>query len=98
MKATIPKGAKSYFFLDNSNSPVAVTQTLPTGEVLTVAPGEVVEMAALTCSHCSVVVVLNPQRTRERKWCRRCGGYLCGRPGCVEECNYTLEMIDLGLR
>lgn len=39
-------------------------------------PG-VAEIPTLTCYHCGCVVVLNPQRTRERAWCWNCDHYIC---------------------
>ena len=35
------------------------------------------ESATYTCSHCEATVVLNPQRTRERGYCRKCDHYVC---------------------
>jgi len=35
------------------------------------------EYATLTCSHCQQQVLKNPDRTRERAYCRRCDRYLC---------------------
>jgi hypothetical protein len=40
--------------------------------------GQVFEAATLTCSHCKIVSVKNPLRTRERSYCAKCGGhYIC---------------------
>ncbi len=40
--------------------------------------GAVFEAATLTCSHCKVVFVRNPLRTRERAKCFKCGWhYVC---------------------
>ena len=39
-------------------------------------PG-VYETPTLTCYHCGVVVVLNPDRTRPREWCFNCDSYIC---------------------
>ena len=39
--------------------------------------GTMQEMATLTCSHCNVVMVKNPQRVRERAYCPKCDHYLC---------------------
>ena len=40
--------------------------------------GKLLESATLTCSHCKVVVVKNPLRTRERANCAKCGNhYIC---------------------
>jgi hypothetical protein len=35
------------------------------------------ETHTYTCSHCKVVVVMNPLRTRERAYCRGCDHYIC---------------------
>lgn len=35
------------------------------------------EADTYTCSHCQFVVVLNPQRTRERYKCRGCNHHIC---------------------
>lgn len=35
------------------------------------------ETATYTCNHCKTIVVMNPQRTRERAWCRGCDHYIC---------------------
>lgn len=38
-----------------------------------------VREATMSCRHCRTVVVINPLRTRERSFCRRCNAYLCDR-------------------
>jgi hypothetical protein len=43
----------------------------------TVGEGKVLEMATLTCSHCRSVQIINPFRTRERPYCRKCDHYIC---------------------
>lgn len=35
------------------------------------------ESAVFGCSHCQRQVILNPQRTRERGYCRKCDRYIC---------------------
>lgn len=35
------------------------------------------ESATSTCSHCHAVVVLRPNRSRERAWCSTCDHYVC---------------------
>jgi hypothetical protein len=37
----------------------------------------VFESATFTCSHCEAVVVKNPNRSRERTWCKKCDHYIC---------------------
>lgn len=41
------------------------------------ATGKLFEASSLTCSHCKVVVVKNPLRTRERSHCFKCNHYIC---------------------
>ena len=42
------------------------------------APGpRLFESATITCSHCHRVVVLNPDRSRERGYCPKCDHYVC---------------------
>ncbi len=35
------------------------------------------ESATYTCSHCNAVVVIEPKRTRERGYCRKCNSRVC---------------------
>ena len=62
-----------------------------------VSGGQLVEMPTLTCAHCGVVVVLNPQRTRPRGLCFKCNAYVCDNAGCNAECNPIQEGIELAL-
>ncbi len=39
--------------------------------------GQLGEYPTFTCNHCQAVVVMNPQRTRERGYCRGCDSYIC---------------------
>ena len=66
-----------YFMLDNRESPgvpdaLMVAQGLPTG-----SGKHFFESACITCSHCERVVVLNPDRSRERGYCPKCDHYVC---------------------
>ncbi len=57
--------------------------------------GTLLELKTVTCRHCNKVVVLNPERTRPREYCRKCDGYVCDRAGCILNCipmDRTLEM------
>jgi hypothetical protein len=43
-------------------------------------PGSLVgkfECATVTCRHCQTVVMLRPDRSRERHHCRKCDHYIC---------------------
>jgi len=47
------------------------------------------ESATYTCGHCQAIVVMNPQRTRERAYCRGCQHVICD--GCAVVKAQTLE-------
>lgn len=49
------------------------------------------ESATYTCNHCQAQVVMNPKRTRERGFCRRCHHVICD--ACVEEMAITLTCV-----
>ena len=55
-------------------------------------------LPTLTCCHCNRVVVLNPERRRERHWCFKCDAYICDSPGCNSDCNPIEEGVDLALK
>ena len=66
---------QGYFFLDHRNSPgfseaEARVVNRPAGSKL-------FEADTLTCAHCKTVMVKNPERTRERAFCRKCMTYIC---------------------
>ncbi len=45
--------------------------------------GRLFEADTLTCAHCPAIVIKNPERTRERYSCQKCGGhYVC------DTCNF----------
>ena len=43
--------------------------------------GGLFESATITCSHCQRVVILNPERNRDRAYCPKCDHYLCDQCG-----------------
>lgn len=42
-----------------------------------VAAGQLFESPTINCSHCQVMVVLNPDRSRSRGYCPKCDHYVC---------------------
>jgi hypothetical protein len=56
--------------------------------------GATFESATITCSHCNVVVVLNPDRTRARGYCSRCDHYVCDNPACSKDCVPLSQLFD----
>ena len=59
--------------------------------------GTIVQLPTLTCAHCNRVVILHPQRQRERHWCFKCDAYVCDLRVCMTECNPFMQSVDLAL-
>lgn len=84
---TSKRRQEGYLLIDNSFAVRNAPNPFPTEADMTQArahgltfPGmqvPVFESATITCTHCNVVVVLNPNRTRERSYCASCDAYLC---------------------
>jgi hypothetical protein len=49
------------------------------------------ESATYTCNHCQAIVVMNPNRTRERHYCGGCSHIICD--GCAAEKARTLQCV-----
>lgn len=77
-----------YFLLDHRHS-----AELPPG-----VAGRLVEHATFTCSHCQAVVIMNPDRTRDRTKCRGCNHLICD--GCAAQramgapCRTWAQLVD----
>jgi hypothetical protein len=41
------------------------------------------ESAIVTCNHCQQGLILNPDRSRPREWCRGCDHYICDKCAAV---------------
>lgn len=61
------RSREGYLLIDHRNSPGTAA----------VGPGVTFESATNTCFHCQRIVVLNPDRTRERYRCPDCFRYVC---------------------
>src|ERR1700677_973419 len=53
-----------------------------------------VEAGIVGCSHCRRQAVLNPERERERGYCRKCDHYICDQCAAVGECKPFDRFID----
>lgn len=75
--------------IDHRASPgldAAVAQSMGVDARL-VAAGQVLEAPVFTCSHCQATVIINPDRSRTRSVCQKCGGkYIC------DECAATMHI------
>ncbi len=87
---------EGYILVDHRESPgVPVDVTGPAGKnFISVAKGQTFESATVTCAHCNVIVVLNPNRTRERGYCQKCDQYVCDNPMCSQDCRSFNRLLD----
>ena len=68
--------------IDHRDSPgisadFAADNNLPVG----VQGGQLFESAIAVCHHCGSDVLLHPDRSRPREWCRKCDAYICDNCG-----------------
>lgn len=55
--------------------------------------GRKVEAPTLTCSHCHRQIIVQPLRTRERPYCRKCDHYICDSCAVVMTQTLTCEPL-----
>ena len=90
---------EGYLLIDNRNSE-GISETLERAAGLPQGAGRgLFEAPTYTCSHCQFVVVLNPNRTRERAYCPKCDKYICDNCGAIRaanggECKTFNQIID----
>lgn len=63
-------------------------------------PAGVVERGTMSCAHCQAVVILNPQRVRDRHWCWNGDHYICDACSAVlaqTGCLSAAQKIDLAM-
>ena len=87
---------EGYLLIDHRYSPGVPFNPAMIGkpDSLIVGSGNTMESATTTCSHCQVVVVLNPLRTRARGYCQKCDRYVCDSPLCNTECVPFEAVLD----
>lgn len=92
---------EGYLYIDHRNSPGVPDEIMvPLGY----APGAgrgLYESACYTCSHCHRQVVIEPKRTRERGYCRKCSSRICDPCTAIMartlECRPMAQIIDAAL-
>ncbi len=56
------------------------------------------EAPTYTCSHCQTVVIINPDRQRDRAWCSKCDHYICDPCGAIlaktMQCRTLKQVFD----
>ena len=71
------RSLEGYMLIDHSMSP-GISDEMAVAAGMPVGSGHIkFESATFTCSHCEVVVMLNPDRQRSRGYCPRCDHYVC---------------------
>lgn len=78
---------EGYLLIDNRSGP-GFTDLV--GQAANLPPGAgrgTFEAPTYTCSHCQTVVVLNPNRQRERAYCPKCDHYVCDGCGTIRALN-----------
>lgn len=57
--------------------------------------GKVVETPTMQCRHCGQHWIMLPGSGRERGWCTKCMGPLCGKKECMDQCLPFEKRLDL---
>lgn len=56
--------------------------------------GSFYQSATATCAHCNSIVVLRPDRSRPRGYCRKCDDYICDACVAKMECDPFTKKLD----
>jgi hypothetical protein len=78
------RSLEGYLIIDNSQG--APVPEHPTRQFVGAGRGRL-EAPMITCSHCHAQVVVNPARTQERHYCRKCDHYLCDNCALIAKVN-----------
>lgn len=70
---------EGYLLIDNRFGPGVSEEFIRKSgrDAPVVGEGQMFEAPTITCAHCHTVLVVNPARTRERGYCRKCDHYIC---------------------
>lgn len=84
--------------LDHRNSPGLSDADMEAMGMPAGAGKGVFECPSYTCSHCQTVVFMNPNRQRERAYCRGCEHLICDRCGAAKAagapCKTFKQVVD----
>ncbi len=88
---------EGYLLIDHRNSPGVDYELIRSvgKDTPNVGAGQLYESPTVTCCHCGVGVILNPNRSRPRGYCRKCDNYVCDNPTCNAECKPFLKTLDV---
>lgn len=86
------RSQEGYLLIDHRDTPgVSHELVAKSGKDAPVVGNSLYESATITCSHCQRVIILRPDRTRERGYCRKCDHYICDT--CTTVMAKTLECV-----
>jgi hypothetical protein len=89
---------EGYLLIDHRNSPGLTDEEVARAGLPPGAGKGVFEAPTISCSHCQSIVVLNPDRTRERSYCPSCDRYLCDACGALygmtKKCRNFFRTLD----
>jgi len=80
---------EGYLMLDHRASPgLTPEESVSLGYGVSASGEKLYEAKTNHCSHCGTVVIMNPQRTRERSFCQACSKYIC------DNCGVSMKLPD----
>ena len=90
---------EGYLLIDHRASPginqAEVEHFRSLGHNIPLSPeGTIRELGTKSCAHCGGVVVLNPERTRDRGHCYKCNKYLCDPCAIHGDCRPIMALAD----
>jgi hypothetical protein len=93
------RSKEGYLMVDNRAAYMPVPEEMLRASNMPIGAGKgLFETPTYTCSHCQYVVVMNPQRTREREYCRGCDSYICDGCGLLKKqgapCKTYAQIVD----
>lgn len=56
--------------------------------------GKELTVKTLQCVHCGGHHLIIPGSGRQRGWCTKCGGFLCGGKKCMAHCEHFMKAIE----
>lgn len=87
-----------YLMLDNRNNQGMSEEATIKAGLPIIAQSGLFEASTITCNHCNVIVVINPERTRERPFCVKCNHYICDKCKSIQvvtgECRTMAQVLD----
>jgi hypothetical protein len=89
---------EGYFMMDHRQGNPAPDELVIASGLPAGAGTGLFEAPTFTCSHCGSVVIMNPNRQRERTYCRGCDHLLCDACGAARaagaKCKTLKQVID----